>query len=202
VPGPNSFLLRLTDFDTATPLPADRVALRFSFPGGTDLGESTLELRPAGRGLYRAAGANLALAGPWDVTVLVQRGVDSVEVPLRVGTLCQTEAIEAPPEPTTYILKLSSGTTAQGLLDPGELGRNDVHFTFVDETDNEVLLQDDPVMTAWRRGGEPTSLIPERLDGGHFSATTRLDPGRWRFDIAAQTRSGDVVSGCFETTIS
>jgi copper transport protein len=203
VPGPNRFVLRLTDYDTAEPVGAELVALRFSFPASAETGESTLELQPTGRGLYGANGANLAFAGPWDVTVLVQRGVDSVEVPLRVGTLCQTRAVEAPPQPPTYILKLSSGVTVQGLLDPGETGRNDVHFTFVDDqTGNEVPLQDEPVMTAWRRGGEPTALKPERLERGHFTAVTDLAPGRWRFDIAARSRSGDDVSGCFETTIS
>jgi copper transport protein len=201
IPGPNRFLLRLTDYDTAEPLAGDRVALRFSFPARPELGESTLELSRTGRGLYAASGPNLAFAGPWDVTVLVQRGVDSMEVPLRLGTLCRTEVVEAPPEPTIYIQQLPTGGRVDALLDPGELGRNDVHFTFIDETENEIPTEDDPVMTAWLRPGEPTSLNPERLGAGHFTAPARLEPGRWRFDIAGSTESGDAISGCFETTI-
>jgi len=54
-----------------------------------------------------------------------------VEVPLRLGTLCRTEVVEAPPEPTIYIQQLPTGGRVDALLDPGELGRNDVHFTFI-----------------------------------------------------------------------
>ncbi len=199
MPGPNRFLLRVTDYDTAEPLAAERVALRFSFPARSDLGESTLELSPAGRGLYGASGANLAFAGPWDVTVLVQRGADAVEVPLRVGTVCRTREIPGPP--TIHILELPSGLSVEALVLPEAVGRTNVHFTFTDESGEEIRLRDGPVMVGWPRGEEPFNLRPRRLDIGHFTAVTELEPGSWRFDIAAETRAGDAVSGCFETTI-
>jgi nitrogen fixation protein FixH len=185
------------------PLPADRVALRFSFPGGTDLGESTLELRPAGRGLYRAAGANLALAGPWNVTVLVQRGVDSVEVPLLVGTLCRTREVTAPPpQPTIYLSELSPDVDLESFVTVGLRTSHEIHFTFIDPSmDEEVHTQASAVMTAWQRGEEPTILRGGQLSPGHFVAEANLDPGPWRFDIAAKGKSGDALSGCFEATI-
>jgi copper transport protein len=201
VPGPNRFLLRLTDYDTAEALGAERVALRFSFPARADLGESTLELTPSGRGLYGASGPNLAFAGPWDVTVLVQRGVDSVEVPLQIATLCRTRQVEAPRQPTIDVLELPGGISVQGFVFPDRAGRTEVHFTFVDETGEELSLRGDPVMIAQPPGRDSFSLEPEQLTPGHFLAPTRLTPGRWRFDIVAQSEEGSRLPGCFEATI-
>jgi copper transport protein len=201
VPGPNSFLLRLTDYDTAEPLDAERVALRFSFPG-TEVGESTLELLPAEQGLYRSSGANLALAGPWSVTVLVQRGVDSVEIPLTVGTICRTKDIPARRQPTIHILELPNGVSVEGLVFPEEPGETDVHFTFTDDTGEEVLLRDDPLIVGSPPDGDPFPLRAERLDAGHFTARTEVGPGTWRFDIATEAKAdGRRLSGCFEATI-
>jgi copper transport protein len=82
--GMNRFVARLSDYDTGARVPAEGVRLRFAMPARPLLGESTLTLAPARDGSYGGAGANLALAGSWRISALVQRGLDSVEVPLTV----------------------------------------------------------------------------------------------------------------------
>ncbi|HLH67692.1 MAG TPA: copper resistance protein CopC [Candidatus Dormibacteraeota bacterium] len=85
-PGPNRFTLWLQDYDTGAPVKAS-VALGFTLPDHPEVGESTLGLTASGPGRYQATGTNLSLVGDWQVTVEVQRGSDSVEVPLslRIG---------------------------------------------------------------------------------------------------------------------
>jgi putative copper export protein len=85
-PGVNRFVARLSDYDTGAQVRAEGVRLRFAMPGRAALGDSTLTLTRSRDGSYAGAGANLALAGSWRISALVLRGVDSVEVPLRVRT--------------------------------------------------------------------------------------------------------------------
>lgn len=84
LPGPNHFMLRMTDYDTGRPVTSDRVTLRLELPGPTDRGESTLELSPHLAGAYGAHGPHLSEVGRWQVVVVAERGAHSVEIPLEV----------------------------------------------------------------------------------------------------------------------
>jgi copper transport protein len=201
IPGPNRFDLRVTDYDTGEPVDAQRVSLGFSYLGGADVADSRLDLRPTENGAYRATGSNLSIGGPWQVTALVQRGTDSVEVPLQVATLC--EALEIPGqgnEPTIYTVEVPETGSVEGYLIPLGGGQTEVHFTFLDAQGRPVNVESDPAILAWQRGQEPHELQPEFLSRGHYFAVARLTPGDWRFDGAA-TGGETSLAGCFEQTI-
>jgi uncharacterized membrane protein len=201
VPGANRFDLRVTDFDTGEPVEAQRVSLTFSFLGGADLADSRLDLRSQGDGRFGATGSNLSISGPWTVTVLVQQGADSVEVPLQVATLCQSLEIPGePPLPTSYIVEVPEAGSVEGYLIPLGGGEAEVHFTFLDTEGAPVEVEGDPSIVASQEGQEPQVLAPEFLDVGHYFSVAELGPGDWRFDGAA-TGGGVSLAGCFEETL-
>ncbi|MGH2737500.1 MAG: FixH family protein [Actinomycetota bacterium] len=201
LPGANRFDLRVTDFDTGQPVGAQRVSLTFSFLGGADVVDSQLDLPPRGDGQYRATGSNLSIGGPWDVTVLVQRGSDSVEVPLQVATLCEALEIPGePPLPTSHIVEVPEVGSVEAYLIPLGGGRAEVHFTFLDTDGAPIEVEGDPSIVAWEEGQDPQPLGPEFLDVGHYYGIARLGAGDWRFDGAA-SGAGVSLAGCFEEAL-
>ena len=202
LPGANRFSLRVTDYDTAEPVEAQRVSLRFAYLGGADVAESTLELRPAGDGAYRGTGSTLSLGGPWEVTALVQRGADAVEVPFQVATLCT--AVEIPgegPQPDIHLVEVGEEGSVEGYMVPIGGGRFEVHFTFIGPDGKALPVQGAPSMVATHQGADhPVDLRPLFLSRGHYFAMTKLEPGSWRFDGAA-TGAGTSLAGCFERTL-
>jgi copper transport protein len=81
-PGSNGFVLHLVDYDSGAPVKAGAVRLRFTYRGGATIGDSSLALTRGGDGAFTGRGSNLSLAGRWRVTVEVDAGTGSVEVPL------------------------------------------------------------------------------------------------------------------------
>jgi copper transport protein len=200
LPGANQFSLRVTDYDTAEPVEAQRVSLGFTYLGGADA-ESTLELRPAGDGEYRATGSPLSLGGPWEVTALIQRGTDAVEVPFQVATLCG--AVEIPgeaPQPDIHVVEVPDAGSVEGFLLPLGRDRYEVHFTFVGADGKTLPVEGVPAMVATRPDQDPIDLRPLFLSRGHYFASARLEPGQWRFDGSA-TGNGTSLAGCFELNL-
>jgi copper transport protein len=195
--GRNAFEVRATDPETGHPVDAERVELGFSFLGPGDVGASVLELRPAGPGTFRAEGANLSLAGPWEVDVVVQRPADAVEIGLRLGTVCRARPTGR--NPTLWTADTSAGTF-QGYLDPAAPGSSEVHVTYFDESGGE-LPASGPEIVATGPGVEGSVLEARRLGPGHFVAPVDLEAGRWRFDFSATAEDDALLSGCFEETI-
>lgn len=201
LPGANRFELRVTDYDSGGPVDAQRVSLTFSFLGGAEVADSRLDLRPRGDGRYAATGSNLSIGGPWGVTILVQRGTDSVEVPLTVATLCDALEIPGePPLPTSHIVEVPEIGSVEGYLIPLGGGRAEVHFTFLDVEGAPIELEEDPSIVAWREGEGPQVLAAEFLDTGHYYGVASLGDGEWRFDGAA-SGGGVSLAGCFEETL-
>jgi copper transport protein len=82
--GPNRFTATVTDFDTGTVLPADRVELAGTSQSHPDLGSARLELARAADGSWLGQGRLLSLAGRWDLTTTIQRPTGGITVPLSV----------------------------------------------------------------------------------------------------------------------
>jgi copper transport protein len=200
-PGSNEFTAQVADFDTDEPVDAERVVLAFGFLGPQEIAPSELDLQPLGDGRYRATGSNLSLDGRWEITVLVQEAVDSVEATLRLATRCRTQAIRTEGQPTIYTIQLPDGRSAQGYVDPGIAGRNEVHFTFFDAEGSELEVSETPAIAASLSGADPVELEARRLGPGHFVAGADLVPGTWRFDatLSDQTVPGKTV--CFDEEI-
>src|SRR4030095_12343173 len=75
-------------------------ALRFNMQL-MDMGESELTATSQGDGHYSAQGGNLAMAGPWQIDVIVRRsGRDDVRVPVVVDVSTPPAPSAAPSAPT------------------------------------------------------------------------------------------------------
>lgn len=201
--GPNTFVAEITDFDTREPVDARRVTLRFDLPERPNVA-SELELEADQTGTWRARGTALSIAGTWTVTVLVEEGEGSVEVPLEVTPRIPEPRIEVsrqPGLPDVYTIFLQEGLTIQAYVDPGVPGQtNQVHVTAFDPDGMELPLRS-AVVFVDPPSGEP--FRPELLRGGpgHFIANIGLETGgTWSFDIRAEARDGRDLAGSFEQT--
>jgi copper transport protein len=203
LPGPNRFVVRLADYDTREPVSASRVALRFSFPARPDVGGSVLELAPSKRGTFSATGSHMSLTGRWSVTVVVERAVNSAEIPLRVATKVppqRTTALRTQGQPTIYSVDLGSGRQAQVYLDPERAGSSEMHVTFFDRGD-ELPVGDETAIVATQPSGTAHALEARRFGPGHFVASVDLVSGRWTFDVTAPAAAGGTVRARVTITI-
>jgi nitrogen fixation protein FixH len=195
--GLNRFRVTLHDYDTMAPVAARSVSLRFRFLDDTEVSASTLELRPVASGVYGGDGGNLSLEGRWEVTVLVEKGLDSVEVPLEVATPCTARRLAQQGRATVYAIPVGRAGELQAYVAPGRSGHNDVHLTFFARDGGELRIPGRLQVEA-SRGDEERALSVRRFGPGHFVAGGQLDAGRWRFRVASARAA---VRGCFEEVI-
>jgi copper transport protein len=192
-PGANRFVARIRDYDTGRPVAGARVTLRFEQPQRPAIGPSTLALTPAAGGVYQGEGANLSLNGTWSIVVLVERGLESTEVPLTATARVRPEVvrtISAPGQPTLYGIDLPGGITLDTYLDPDKPGFNEVHATFIDAKGGELPVPRPAVITVAGPGEAPRALPVRRFGPGHFIGDARLGPGTWRFEFTATAQDG------------
>jgi nitrogen fixation protein FixH len=194
-------VVRARDYDSAAAITADRVSLRFTFLDSPLAGTSTLTLARAPDGSYSAQGTNLSLDGRWRVTVVIERGAASVEVPLELRTRRVPQKIEViPGTPTLYDVTISPGRTVQMYVDPGKPGSNEVHATFFLDGGEFAGLKN-VVVTAATDGRAPESLPLRTLGPGHFVAQANLTAGTWTFTVRAVAPDGAALQAYFEHTI-
>jgi copper transport protein len=193
--GFNDFTVKAVDYDTRKPV-AGTTALRFTLPARPDLGSSTLQLAPAGPGLFARSGANLSINGTWTVVVALQESSGGVEIPFTFTPPRPTEQVVVAPQgpgiPTLYTLHLAGGLSVQTYLDPGRPGFNEFHVTFIGADGQELP------MTALTVAATPGGPLPvRRLDQvGHFVADlSGAAAGPHRFDVAGTTATGDSLQG-------
>jgi copper transport protein len=194
--GSNRFIASLSDYDTGRPVGATRVSLRFTSADRPDIGPSVLNLSRSPDGTFRAAGSNLSLEGKWNVVVVVERAVNSVEVPLTFavrGRPLRVRTIEAPGQPTLYAVDLPGGRVLDVYLDPGRAGFNEVHATFIDAAGGELPIPQLATMTVSRSGTAPIALPVRRFGPGHFIGDATLRSGQWMLDVVATTAGGEVL---------
>ena len=196
LPGTNHFTAEITDYDSRRPVAHARVTLRFAMEERPDIGPSRFALSEGRGGVYQGEGANLTLYGRWSVTATIESPTRAVEVPLNLMIPPPPQTVRtasAPGKPTIYLVDLSGGRTLNIYLDPGKIGYNAVHGTFVDARGEELVLARPPELTA-ARGGEPAHALPTLQEGpGHFSAGGEFGPGEWRLQVLATTRGGEIL---------
>ncbi len=199
--GPNTFRVDATDYDTGRPLPLTAVSLRFEPEGEASIGASTLALAKAG-GAWQAKGTQLALSGPWRITVVAQGASGATEIPLEVRPrLNQTVTVaRAPGQPDLYTIDLPGGSQFQAYLDPDTPGPSQLHFTAFDAQGQELPLAS-AAFSAQGPGSAPATLHAKRFGPGHFVADANLTAGRWIFDVRATTEAGDTLLASFSQTI-
>jgi copper transport protein len=199
--GPNIFRADVTDFDTGRPLPLTSVNLRFESEGDPSVGTSSLRLDKLGEA-WQADGSQLALSGPWRVTVVVQGPGAAQEIPLEVRPrLAQTVSVSrAPGQPDLYAITVPGGDQLQLFLDADVPGPTQLHVTAFDPQGQELPLGD-VVILGEPPGSAPVTLPLTRFDAGHLVADVDLVPGRWTFDVRATTKTGDTLLASFMQTI-
>jgi nitrogen fixation protein FixH len=200
--GPNTFRVDVTGYDTGRPLPLTAVSLRFEPEGEASIGASTLDLAKAG-GAWQAQGTQLALSGPWRITVVAQGTGGATEIPLEVRPrLDETVTVaRAPGLPDQYTIRLPGGVQFQTFLDPDTPGSNSqLHFTAFDAQGQELPLAN-AAFTAQGPGSAPATLRAKRFGPGHFIANVSLTPGTWIFDVRTTTEAGDTLLASFSQTI-
>jgi copper transport protein len=203
--GFNDFDARVTDYDNGALVHASSVELEFTQPLRPQLGESTLTLERQPDGTFAARGGNLAIAGIWEVAVIIENASNSTEVHLQLTTLGPAPYVTATPFqglPTLYSIQLQNGWLAQVYLDPDKPGADEFHVTFftsANETSEIPIASVTIGMTV--PGGTPTILVPTRLDPiGHFVAAATVPAEPTRFDIIATTKT-DVAIATYVTII-
>jgi len=197
--GFNDFTLRVTDYDTGALVHASSVQLEFAQPLRPQLGQSTLALRRQVDGTFAARGGNLAIAGIWEVAVIIENADHSTEVHLQLTTTTAAPIVTATRFsglPTLYSIQLQHGWLAQVYIDPDKPGADEFHVTFftnANETSEIPIATTTIGMTP--PGGSPTILVSRRLDPiGHFVADADVPAGATRYDVIATTTSGVAIA--------
>jgi copper transport protein len=201
--GVNRFDVVVSDAD-GEPADATGVQLSFSLPSRPDIARSELDLQTAGTGAWRADGPNLSVDGSWDIGALVLLGGDSRTIELELRTRLPRQDITASRvegQPTIYTIRLASGISVQGFVQPRGGEPDEVHLTFLaeDGTPQEVELSRFQGLPA---SGDPLVLDPVKLDVGHFVAQQDLSPGRWTFRFEGVTPDGIPLSAYFNEDIA
>jgi hypothetical protein len=171
--------------------------LSFSLPDRPDLGTSTLPLRRGTDGTYRGTGANLSIDGTWDIEMLVQQATGATQIPLQVTTRSMPEHITVSHSagiPDLYTIDLPDSASLQVYLDPGKVGFNEFHATYVGADGKEMPMRSLSTTVA-RVGAEsasPTPLTVRRLDSlGHFVADLPgAHEGTYRFVLDGLSAQG------------
>lgn len=195
--GPNTITAAIADYDSGEPVQADRVGLTLTHLGDTSVPPATVELARQKAGTYGAQTAALSLEGRWRLTLHVQRGAGSVEVPLTVATRCRVTATPAEGQPTLYDATLPGGSAQ--MYAETKAGRTEVHVTLFDEAGTETFVRSVGVFAS-RGSAAPKKVPHRRFSDGHFIASGEFTPGSWRFDITIATPDATFKT-CFEETI-
>ncbi len=200
--GINRFDLRVSDAE-GEPVDATGVQLTFVLPSRTDIASSELDLELVGPGAWRGEGPNLSVHGSWEIDALVLTGGDSRIVDLELGTRLPSQDVtvdEIEGGPSIYTVRLPSGISVQGFLDPGTSGPNEVHLTFLDPEGSEQPV-DLSRFEALPAEGPPVMLEPVELSPGHFVAQEDLEAGRWTFIVEGATPDETTVSAYFREEV-
>jgi copper transport protein len=193
--GVNAFAVNV---DVQGGAPVRNVTMKLE-PSSGDVEPSRLQLERTGD-IWTTRSAAIATPGRWRAIVAVDRGVDSVEIPLAFHTVCpQPSATQGVGDLRLYTIDIG-GNSVQAYTDPAKAGNNEVHFTLFDANGDELPLADDATISGVR-GDRVVRLEPRKLSPGHFVAGGKLAAGEWIFDFDGETKGGDAVIVCFEDVV-
>jgi len=190
-PGPNRFSVRVTDYDSETPVSRAAVSLRFQPVDDPGVAATSLVLQETASGEYGASGANLAFDGRWRVIVRVQRGASTAEIPL------DTEVTQPPlevwiqqvPGAVNYNALVRAGGYIRFSLDPERAGRSRLSVSCYDMIQDERAIAH-VVITHASGTGASRTLPFTRVGAGRFVADLELPAGANRFTAVASTIDG------------
>ena len=191
-PGPNRFAVDVRDSDTADPIRARRVTLRFIPLDDPGVPATSLRLIRTPDGTYVGSGANLAFDGRWRVAVLVERGGDSVEVPLELETRSEppfVSTLAIPGRPPAYTVDVEGKGAIRIWPQPAQPGPSKVYVTCYDLLADVRRIETITVTIA--AGAGPTRrLLVRRLGPGRFVAAAELAEGENTIGVVASAPDG------------
>ena len=202
-PGPNRFVAQVDDFDSGEPIAAGKVSLGFTPLDDPDVAPTTLKLHRAADGSYVGTGANLAFDGRWRVTALIERGADSVEVPLALDLpiprgFLTVERI--PTLPVSYKLQVPYSDISLVPV-PGRSGPNRILVRCLGGSFDDPLPLAQIVLTVESPGRPARQQPVRRLARGRFVAAAELEPGPNTVTVVARTTYGTRITGQFRLRI-
>ena len=103
-------------------------------------------------------------------------------------------------DPAIYTIKLPTGISVQGFVQPGTPGANEIHLTFLTDggAPQPVDISRFEALGAARN---PVALNAVELAPGHFVAQQDLSAGSWRFVVQGSTPQGTQMRAFFDETI-
>ena len=193
-PGANRFVLRLSDYDSRTPVRADRVSLRFTALDDPDVAPTGLALAAGPGDTYSGSGANMSFGGRWQVVVLVERGGGSVEIPLELETQVAPRlvTVERPAgRSPTYTVEVTRAGIIRFSADPERAGPARLQIECFDFIGDPRSVTSMIVTIESRATGRRSTQVPVRqLARGRFVADVTLAPGANAVAAVAQTPEG------------
>jgi hypothetical protein len=178
------------------------VRLRFRAVDDPGVAATSLALDEISRGEYGASGANLAFDGRWQVTVQVQRGAGTVEIPVDVEVTQPPLPVEVQhwPNAVNYNALVRAGGFIRFSLDPERAGRSRLSVSFWDMIQDERAIGH-VVITQSSGSGPPRALPFVRVGTGRFAAEVELVAGRNTFAAVASTTDGTRLRAWVEIQI-
>jgi copper transport protein len=192
-PGPNRFVVRAVDDDTDQPVRADRVSLRFTPVDDPGVPSTALTLARDPDGSYAGSGANLTFDGRWRVTVAMERGDHSVQIPLAIETIRSTPQFLSVLRPAGQDPEYTVGIEGTGFVivrpHPERAGRSTLYVTCVD-----ILREETPterLVVTLASDDRPTRRqAVRRLGPGRFAVGVELAEGENAIAAVARRRDG------------
>jgi copper transport protein len=202
-PGPNRFVATVADYDSNRPVGARRVSLAFAPLDDRGLASTTLALTPRDDGSFGGSGANLAFAGRWRVTALVETATSSVDVPLEIEAKSPPQFVSirrTPGDAPLYTVELRGLGHVRFSPDPERAGPATIHITCF-TTIYEPLPVDDMVVTAGAGAGPMRPVPARRIDRHRFAADVVLAAGLNRVAAVARTANGGRLRALVELPV-
>lgn len=207
--GFDTFDLTVDNYLTGAPVSAGSATIGFSALDEPTLGSSELALAAKGVGRFTATGANLSILGPWNLTITVGNGLNSVEVTVPVVTESPAQQIQVQRftgSPTVYNVPAGGGNEIQIYLDPLNLGKAEFHATFLDATGQELQMA--PLLAVNAQavpGGAVTGKLftYRNLDSiGHFVADAIVPKGTYQFNVVGTTVTGTALGATLTAPVN
>jgi len=191
-PGPNRFVVEVSDYDSETPLEPRRISLRFTPLDDPRVAPTTLELQRGTDRTFVGSGSNLAFDGRWRITALVEQGASSVEVPMEVETRIAPQFVSVfrlPGQPAAYTVQVQNAGHVKFVPNPERAGPTTVTITCYDVLRDERPIED-MVVTVRQGDGPLRQQAVMRKSPSTFVSSFAFEPGSIRVTVIARAPDG------------
>jgi copper transport protein len=191
-PGPNRFVVNVSDYDSEAPVRPRRVSLRFTPLDDPRIASTTLALARGTEDSFIGSGSHLAFDGRWRITALVEREADAVEVPMEVETQLKPQFVSitrVEGKPTNYMIQVDNAGHVAIIPDPERAGPTTVTIICYDVLRDQTWVED--IVVAIRAGDGPARQQPvTRTSPSAFVSRFAFEPGPNRISVVARTPAG------------